>query len=217
MHGKNTFHFCKNSYLKYCTELFCVENSCSSGVFNWQASWVCKCSKTSILLQNTLQYFHTLDSSLNYHRYILLTLTNFAYPKQDPSRVCVQNEQSQKIRGTWWHTCSKIYSHSEKMLLGYMHHRYSPEKWLHNWIYYPSNRSKQIQETHTAYSAGTQYTRQSLNEKQHTWLHKQQLSVKPCVLSSIQTLPRRSCVGTIGRVSFLDLFGPIAGVINPIM
>ena len=39
----------------------------------------------------------------------------------------------------------------------------------------------------------------------------------PCVLSSIQTLPRRLCVGTIGRVSFLDLFGPIAGVINPIM
>ena len=27
----------------------------------------------------------------------------------------------------------------------------------------------------------------------------------------IQTLPRRLCVGTLGRVSFLDLFGPIAG------
>ena len=35
---------------------------------------------------------------------------------------------------------------------------YSPEKWLHNRIYCPSNRSKQIQETHMAYSAGTQYT-----------------------------------------------------------
>ena len=34
---------------------------------------------------------------------------------------------------------------------------YSPEKWLHNRIYCPSNPSKQIQETHTAYSAGTQY------------------------------------------------------------
>ena len=69
----------------------------------------------------------------------------------------------------------------------------SPEKWLHNWICYPSNRSKQIQETHTAYSACTQYTRQSLNEKQHTWLHRQQvnwLSVNPCVLSSAQTLSR---------------------------
>ena len=39
-----------------------------------------------------------------------------------------------------------------------------------NRIYCPSNRSKQIKETHTAYSAGTKYTRQSLNEKQHTWL-----------------------------------------------
>ena len=48
---------------------------------------------------------------------------------------------------------------------------YSPEKWLHNRIYCPSNRSKQIKETHTAYSAGTQYTLQSLNEKQRTWLH----------------------------------------------
>ena len=50
---------------------------------------------------------------------------------------------------------------------------YSPEKWLYNRIYCPSNRSKQIKEIHTAYTAGTQYTRQSLNEKQHTWLHKQ--------------------------------------------
>ena len=48
----------------------------------------------------------------------------------------------------------------------------TPEKWLHNRIYCPSNRSKQITETHTAYSAGTQYTRQSLNENQHTWLHR---------------------------------------------
>ena len=40
-------------------------------------------------------------------------------------------------------------------------------------IYCPSNRSKQIKETHTANSTSTQYTRQSLNEKQHTWLHKQ--------------------------------------------
>ena len=98
---------------------------------------------------------------------------------------------------------------------------YSLEKWLHNWTCYPSNRSKQFQETHTAYIAGTQYTRQSLYEKQHTWLHRQvnclKPCLKPCVLSSTQTLPSRLCVGTIGRVSFLDLFGPIAGVINPIM
>ena len=50
---------------------------------------------------------------------------------------------------------------------------YSPEKWLHNWICHPSNRSKQIQESHTAYSADTQPTRQSLNVRQHTRLHRQ--------------------------------------------
>ena len=49
----------------------------------------------------------------------------------------------------------------------------SPEKLCHNRICCPSNRSKQVQETHTAYIADTQYTRQSLNEKQHTWLHRQ--------------------------------------------
>ena len=43
----------------------------------------------------------------------------------------------------------------------------SSEKWLYDRIYCPSNRSKQMQETHMVYSAGTQF---SLNEKQHTWL-----------------------------------------------
>ena len=76
---------------------------------------------------------------------------------------------------------------------------YSPEKWLHNWICYPSNRSKQIQETHTAYSAGTQYTRQSLNEKQHTWLHRQQVN---CLLwSLVCCLPFKLC--RVGCVSAL--------------
>ena len=57
-------------------------------------------------------------------------------------------------------------------------HMYSPEKWLYNRIYCLSNRSKQIQETHTAYnSAGTQYTRQSLNEKQQAWLYRQTVIV----------------------------------------
>ena len=42
-------------------------------------------------------------------------------------------------------------------------------------------------------------------------------SVKLCMLFFIQTLPRILCVGAISRVSFLDLFGPIAGAINPIM
>ena len=49
---------------------------------------------------------------------------------------------------------------------------YSLEKWLYNRIYCPNNLSKQIKETHTAYGAGTQYTRQSLNENQNTWLHR---------------------------------------------
>ena len=52
---------------------------------------------------------------------------------------------------------------------------YSPEKLLYNRIYCPSNRSKQIKETHMAYSASTQCTRQSLNEKQCTWLHRQRV------------------------------------------
>ena len=43
------------------------------------------------------------------------------------------------------------------------------------------------------------------------------LSVKSCMLVFIQTLPRISFAGALSRVSFLDLFGPIAGVTNPIM
>ena len=43
------------------------------------------------------------------------------------------------------------------------------------------------------------------------------LFVKPCMLFFIQTLPRILCAGAISRVSFFDLFGPIAGAINPII
>ena len=32
---------------------------------------------------------------------------------------------------------------------------------------------KKIKETYAVYNADTQYTRQSLNEKQQTWLHRQ--------------------------------------------
>ena len=62
-------------------------------------------------------------------------------------------------------------------------------------------------------------TRQSLNEKQHTLLITDDncLSVKPCMLLFIQILPRILYAGAISRVSFLDLFGLIAGVIDPIM
>ena len=146
---------------------------------------------------------------------------------------------------------------------------YSPEKLCHNRICCPSNRSKQVQETHMAYIADTQYTRQSLNEKQHTWLHRQchewhvaekvnqstmveviamqggheglthyTLScVHPlnrttgpllawshreerclearCITTQIssgfiRTLPCVVCAGDVSRVSFLDLFGPVA-------
>ena len=98
---------------------------------------------------------------------------------------------------------------------------YLPEKLLHNWIYYPSNRSKQTRETHTGDSAGTQFTRQSLNEKQHTYVASeigQQLVCEAyCILFFIQSLPRILWASTISRVNFSDLFGPIVGVTNPIM
>ena len=99
---------------------------------------------------------------------------------------------------------------------------HSPEKWLHNRIYCPSNRSKQIQESHTAYRTVTEYTRQSLNETQLGVTADNYLSVKKCrgagsVLFFIQTLPRILCTGAISRVSFFDLFGPIARAINPII
>ena len=59
-------------------------------------------------------------------------------------------------------------------------------------------------------STGTQYTWQSFNEKQHrpTWLVCEAMT---CMLFFIQTLPRILCAGAVSRVSFLDLFGPIAG------
>ena len=59
-----------------------------------------------------------------------------------------------------------------------------------------------------AYSAGTQYTWQSLNDKQrtHGFTDDNFLSVKPCMLFFIQTLPRILCASTISRVSLLDLF-----------
>ena len=43
------------------------------------------------------------------------------------------------------------------------------------------------------------------------------LSVKPCMLFFIQTLLHILCAGTISHVSFFDLFGLIAGAINPII
>ena len=51
----------------------------------------------------------------------------------------------------------------------------------------------------------------------HGFTDRQLSSVEPCILFFIQTLPRILCVGAISGVSFLDLFGPIAGAINPIM
>ena len=51
----------------------------------------------------------------------------------------------------------------------------------------------------------------------HVFTDDNCLSVKPCMLFFIQTLPRILCAGAISQVSFLDLFGPIAGAINPIM
>ena len=51
----------------------------------------------------------------------------------------------------------------------------------------------------------------------HGFTENNLLSVKPCILCFIRTLPRVLRTGAISHVSFLDLFGPIAGVTNPIM
>ena len=51
----------------------------------------------------------------------------------------------------------------------------------------------------------------------HGFTDDNYLSVKPCMPFSIQTLPRKLCAGAISHVSFLDLFEPVAGTINPIM
>ena len=51
----------------------------------------------------------------------------------------------------------------------------------------------------------------------HGFTNDNCLSVKSCVLFFIQTLPRILCSGAISYVSFLDLFGPIAGAIYPII
>ena len=51
----------------------------------------------------------------------------------------------------------------------------------------------------------------------HGFTDRQLSAVEPCMLFFIQTLLRILCASAISRVSFLDLFGPIAGAINPIM
>ena len=66
-----------------------------------------------------------------------------------------------------------------------------------------------------AYSAGTQYMPQSLNEKLHGFTDNYLLSVKPYMLFFIQTLLCIVCAGAISRVCFLGMFGPIAGATNP--
>ena len=45
----------------------------------------------------------------------------------------------------------------------------------------------------------------------HGFTGKQLSSVKSCMLFFIQTLPSILCARAIGRVTFLDLLGPIAG------
>ena len=51
----------------------------------------------------------------------------------------------------------------------------------------------------------------------HGFTYDNCLSVKPCILFFIQTLPGILWASAISRVNFLDLFGPIAGAINPVM
>ena len=65
---------------------------------------------------------------------------------------------------------------------------------------------------------GIQYASQTLNEKQHTWPHKQRVVREAICVAFIKTLPRILRTGAIIiRVRFLDLFEPITGVTNPIM
>ena len=56
-----------------------------------------------------------------------------------------------------------------------------------------------------------------MKNNMHDFTVKKLLSVKSSMLFFIQTLPRILCACAISRVTFLDLFGPIAGVTNPIM
>ena len=51
----------------------------------------------------------------------------------------------------------------------------------------------------------------------HGFTENKLLSVKPCMLFFIQTLSLVLCAGAVRGMSFLDLFGPIAGVTNLIM
>ena len=85
-----------------------------------------------------------------------------------------------------------------------------PEKWLHNWIIYPSNWFKQIWETHMADALV-----HNIRGK-HGFKLRHFLSVK-LVVFFIQTFWHRLCTGAISGVSFSDLFGPIAGATNSIM
>ena len=70
-----------------------------------------------------------------------------------------------------------------------------------------------------AYRARTQYIGKVwMKNNIHGFTYnKKLLSVKPCMLFFIQTLPHILCAGAISHASFLDLLGPIVGATNPIM
>ena len=73
------------------------------------------------------------------------------------------------------------------------------------WNVNPDNLSKHILETRTVYCASSQYAREKLKEKQHTWRHKQVLSVQPCMFFFIQTLLPVLNAGAVSRSSFTCL------------
>ena len=62
-----------------------------------------------------------------------------------------------------------MYQQSKAWQNGHPNDNNSPEKLCHNRICCPSNRSKQVQETHTAYVADTQYTRQDTAAVSGSW------------------------------------------------
>ena len=77
----------------------------------------------------------------------------------------------------------------------------SSEKWLYDRIYCPSNRSKQMQESHMAYSAGTQF---SLNEK-HTWL-SQTIIVRLVIFDPVLGFKRELDMHYRTILAFAELF-----------
>ena len=102
------------------------------------------------------------------------------------SLKCITDECFQKFNFFCFQICSFTFICQQTTWQGSM--TYLPEKWLYNRIYCPSNRSKQIKETHTAYSAGIHNVSGKVWMKNniHGFTDRQLSAVKPCTLFFIQ-------------------------------